>query len=321
MKNMPSVYGRDLDLNLLRVFAVVAEEGSVTVAAQKLYVTQPAVSAAIKRLSAFVGAELFTRQGHGLVLTNRGARLLAAAQAHLLPLVTAAIAPLVFEPQSSTASVRLGLSDGMEPLLPIILRLLRDEAPNMQLVVVPVQFRTVEAQLLSENVDLAVSIADDLPRSIVRQPLHFGSDSPAGFACLYDPRFVTLSDPVSEAEYFEQEHVIVSYAGDARGIIEDTLGKSRKVRVSVGTFSYVAEVVDGSALVATVPLALGRHITKTRPHLRCVVAPFVVTDVVGLDLLWLRSTSDDDVVRFARDLVTRAAASIRFEPKPSERRT
>ena len=43
-------YGRDLDLNLLRVFAVVAEAGSVTQAAARLYLTQPAVSAALRRL-------------------------------------------------------------------------------------------------------------------------------------------------------------------------------------------------------------------------------------------------------------------------------
>lgn len=309
MKNMPGVYGRDLDLNLLRVFMVVAEEGSVTSAAQKLYVTQPAVSAALKRLSSFVGAELFTRQGHGLVLTNRGARLLAAARAHLQPLVAAALAPLAFEPKLSTELVRLGLADGSDAILPTILRLLHDEAPNIQLVVVPVQFRTVEAQLLSEQVDLAITVADDLPRSIVREPILFGTNSAAGFACLYDPRFVTLSEPLSEAEYFAQEHVIVSYAGDVRGIVEE-MGKTRQVRVSVGSFRYVPDVVDGAALVATVPMPLGRHILKTRPHLRCIPAPFVTTDAVSLDLLWLKSTDDDEALRFVRDLVTRAALTM-----------
>ena len=45
---MSDSYGRDLDLNLLRVFAVVAEEGSITRAASRLYVTQPAVSASMR---------------------------------------------------------------------------------------------------------------------------------------------------------------------------------------------------------------------------------------------------------------------------------
>jgi hypothetical protein len=73
---MPSAYGRDLDLNLLRVFAVVAETGSVTAAASRLYLTQPAVSAAIRRLTAVVGAPLAT-------VPHRVADQLRAVRPHL----------------------------------------------------------------------------------------------------------------------------------------------------------------------------------------------------------------------------------------------
>ena len=54
MQSMHTIYGRDLDLNLLRVFAVVADCGSVTEAASRLYLTQPAVSASLRRLTAAV---------------------------------------------------------------------------------------------------------------------------------------------------------------------------------------------------------------------------------------------------------------------------
>ena len=60
---MHGIYEKDLDLNLLRVFVVVAEAGSVTEAASRLYLTQPAVSAALKRLTSTVGAPLFVRAG------------------------------------------------------------------------------------------------------------------------------------------------------------------------------------------------------------------------------------------------------------------
>ena len=72
---MQESYGRDLDLNLLRVFLVVAEAGSVTAAAARLYLTQPAVSAALRRLTIAVGAPLFVRQGRSLALSSRGAAL------------------------------------------------------------------------------------------------------------------------------------------------------------------------------------------------------------------------------------------------------
>ena len=66
---MPNIhgrdFGRDLDLNLLRVFAVVAETGRVTEAAKRLYLTQSAVSAALRRLTTAVGAPLFLRSEIG----------------------------------------------------------------------------------------------------------------------------------------------------------------------------------------------------------------------------------------------------------------
>src|SRR6516225_3018945 len=109
MKRMPSAYGRDLDLNLLRVFAVVAECGSVTAAASRLYLTQPAVSAALRRLTAVVGAPLFARSGRGLTLTSRGERLRDGLHPHLQKLIEAALAPPTFEPRTSDRTLRLGL--------------------------------------------------------------------------------------------------------------------------------------------------------------------------------------------------------------------
>src|SRR5688572_22664606 len=138
MRLMPKVYGRDLDLNLLRVFAVVAECGSVTEAASRLYLTQPAVSAALRRLTSTVGAPLFSRSGRGLVLTSRGERLRGALHPHLQALVDAALAPPEFDPGTSTRTLRLGLSDTAEVwLLPPLLRVLEREAPRMRVVSLP----------------------------------------------------------------------------------------------------------------------------------------------------------------------------------------
>src|SRR5215510_6973629 len=106
MELMQTVYGRDLDLNLLRVFAVVAETVSVTEAAKRLYLTQPAVSAALRRLQAAVGAPLFARSGRGLVLTSRGARLRDGLRPHLQRVVDAALAPPSFDPRTSERALR-----------------------------------------------------------------------------------------------------------------------------------------------------------------------------------------------------------------------
>ena len=184
---MPSIhgrdFGRDLDLNLLRVFAVVGETGGITEAAKRLYLTQSAVSAALRRLTTAVGAPLFLRSGRGIALTSRGERLRAGLEAHLGPLVEAALAPATFDPATAERTLRLGLSDSAELWgLPPLLRVLEREAPGIRIVAVPVQFRTVAAELTS-GLAAAITVADELPATIRRERLFYG-----GFTCLYDPR-------------------------------------------------------------------------------------------------------------------------------------
>src|SRR4051812_8774426 len=130
---MNEAYGTNLDLNLLRVFAVVAESGSVTGAASRLYLTQPAVSAALRRLADAVGVALFARQGRGLVLTSRGERLFAEVRPHLSALVEAALRPGDFDAKTSERTLRLGIADATEAwLVPALLRRLAKDAPRMR---------------------------------------------------------------------------------------------------------------------------------------------------------------------------------------------
>lgn len=299
---MNESYARDLDLNLLRVFVVVAETGSVTGAASRLYLTQPAVSAALKRLSSAVGAPLFAREGRGLVLTARGKRLLAAAGPHLRALIDAALAPEVFDPRTSERTVRLGLSDGPDAwLLPPLLRVLAERAPKMRLVILGVQFRTVGEALASRAVDLAVTVADDLPTGVERRPLFHG-----GFVCLFDPRTARVGRTLTMERYLEHEHVIVSYNGDLRGIVEDVLGVSRRVRVSVPTFHGLGSLIDGTGLLATVPEMVARQVRASRPHLKTAKLPFAL-EGTPMELVWRSALEDDEAIRFVREHVVRIA--------------
>lgn len=286
-------YGRDLDLNLLRVFAVVADAASVTEAASRLYLTQPAVSAALRRLQTAVGAPLFVRRGRGLALTSRGDRLRAAIHPHLQALVDAALAPPRFELATTDRTIRLGLSDTAEVwLLPPLLRAL-ESAPGMRIIAIPVQFRTVGTLLASGALDAAVTIADELPTSIRRHGMFGG-----GFVCLYDPRKVALPR-LTRDNYFAQDHVVVSYNGDLRGVVEDMLGKQRRVRCSVPSFANLGAIVEGSRLLATVPAMVARQIRALRPKLATKRLPFALAGA-QTELLWPATTDDDEPCRFVR---------------------
>jgi LysR family transcriptional activator of mexEF-oprN operon len=302
---MNQAYGRDLDLNLLRVFVAVASVGSVTRAAAKLYLTQPAISAALGRLTRTVGAPLFARSGRGLSLTPRGAQLFARLAPLLRSIIDATLAPGAFDPGTSERTLRIGLSDSMEELLLApLLRLLAREAPRMRLIALPVQFRTVPEALAARQVDMAVTVADELPASVLRKPLFHSS-----FVCLFDPRHVRLPRRFSERHYFAHEHVIVSYNGDLRGVVEDFLHKQRRVRCSVSSFGHVAEMVNDSALLATLPEVIARHIQRRYPELRTAPLPIALAGA-PVELLWPQGVDDDDACRFVREHLVRIAQGL-----------
>lgn len=291
---MHRTYGRDLDLNLLRVFVVVADAGSVTEAASRLYLTQPAVSAALRRLQAAVGAPLFARQGRGLVLTARGSQLRQSAQPHLQSLVDAALAPATFDPKTSERTFRVGLSDSAEAwLLPLLMRTL---GPHMRVIAIPVQFRTVAA-MFATGLDAAITVADELPSSIQRMSLYTDR-----FVCLFDPQRAEIGRRVTERAYFAHEHVIVSYNGDLRGIVEDTLRKQRRIRCSVSSFVSLGGLVEGTPLLATVPSRVAEHIRRKHPALRVAPLPFSL-EGTPVELLWPTTTDDDPPCRFLRDQI------------------
>lgn len=297
---MRDVYGRDLDLNLLRVFAVVADAGSVTAAAGRLYITQPAVSAALRRLQTATGAPLFVRAGRGLALTARGEQLRSRVQPHLQALVDAALVPAQFDPRTSERTFRLGVSDsGFTWLLPPLLRVIDREAPGMRVIAVPVQFRNVAAAFAA-GLDAAVLVADELPAMIRRAPLFAG-----GFVCVHDPRHARFKR-LTEKVYFEHEHVVVSYNADMRGIVEDFTRRRRRVRCSIPSFSHIGQIVEGTALLATVPRTVANEVVGLHPKLAMTRLPFRIP-AGTMELLWPAAADDDEPGRWLRAKITQLA--------------
>jgi LysR family transcriptional regulator, mexEF-oprN operon transcriptional activator len=302
---MNGVHARNIDLNLLPVLIAVADTGSVTAAAERLYLTQSAISAALGRLRSAIGEAIVIRQGRGVVLTERGARLVAEARPHLDAILQSALQPARFDPRTSARTLRIGLADiADEWLLPRLLRFLDSEAPRIRLVCSPIQFRTVKEALATRRVDIAITVADELPASVARRPL-----LRSHFVCVFDPRFVRLGVRPTERAYLAQDHVIVSYNEDLRGVVEETFSKERRVRCSVASFGSIGAIVDGGRLVATVPSIVASQILRVRPHLR--VAPIPFSHLPGtVELLWPAALDVDPACRFVRDaIITMADAA------------
>jgi LysR family transcriptional activator of mexEF-oprN operon len=101
-------------------------------------------------------------------------------------------------------------------------------------------------------------------------------------------------------------HVVVSYNGDLRGIVEDVLHKTRNVRCSVASFSHIGALIEGTAMLATVPELVAAQIRSVRPHLRTKPLPFPIEGSYS-ELLWPAASDDDEPCRFLRSRIVEIA--------------
>src|SRR4029077_10489265 len=97
---------RQVDLNLLIIFAVVAEEKSVTKASARLLLSQPAVSRALQRARSMFQDELVIRSSLGFELTLRGRKILQELE-QLLPKIEGLVVPSVFDPKKERSNFRI----------------------------------------------------------------------------------------------------------------------------------------------------------------------------------------------------------------------
>jgi DNA-binding transcriptional LysR family regulator len=148
----------NFDLNLLRVFDAMFAERNVTRAARRVYLSQPAVSHALARLRKEVGDPLFVRAGNEMIATKK-ALALAPGIRSVLDQLGGLLGDAAFDPKTSTAVFRLGISDLSEYILaPLFIRLMRDEAPHLRFHINSFNDADYEAQLASGALDVVVSV-------------------------------------------------------------------------------------------------------------------------------------------------------------------
>jgi len=168
--------GAEMELRHLRYFVAVAEAGSLTVAARKLHTSQPSLSRQIRDLEDELGAELLTRRARGIELTPAGRAFLEHARLVLMQVEAAAeAARRVAHPAKPCFA--MGFLTGHElTWMPEALQILRDELPNID-VMISSQYSPRLASALSKgSVDAAFLRRErGLPelayRVLVKEPL------------------------------------------------------------------------------------------------------------------------------------------------------
>jgi Bacterial regulatory helix-turn-helix protein, lysR family/LysR substrate binding domain len=186
---------RLFDLNLLVAFDALVAERSVTRAAQRVGIGQPAMSHALSRLRELFGDSLFVRTTDRMRPTTRALELAAPIARVLADIRESVLADRAFAPDRTEMTLRVGASDQNElAVLPAVLTALRSSAPKARIVVNTVDRDRLETTLESGAIDLAIGYFPDAANAGTSEVL-FREE----FVCLFDAKASPLQQVVTES--------------------------------------------------------------------------------------------------------------------------
>jgi DNA-binding transcriptional LysR family regulator len=291
----------DLDGHALTLLLAVVEEGSVTRAAQRLGVTQSAVSHGLDRLRAIVGDPLFVKSGRGIVATAQAAELARRARG-LLDELRAFSHAAGFDPARLDAEFTIAANDlQRDLLLPGLLRALRAQAPGVRLHVIASGAPSAEL-LRDQACHLVVTPRPPEATDILQKRLFQDR-----YAVFFDP--AVRAAPSSRAEYLAAEHVTVLYAPRRRLDLDEwllTQGVQRRFVASVPGLAALGAMLRGSPWLATAPSLMARTALAGLG-----VAPVPLkTPAMPMYLVWHQRHQSDPVQRWLREQLQSQVAQV-----------
>ncbi len=292
------------DLNLLPVFLALMEERNVTRAAERLGMTQPALSNALGRLRDLLQDPLFIRERYGMQPTEKAEALapgIAAAISHLDQLV---LGQQGFDPMKAERQFILAPTSYVEfVLLPKIVARLSERAPGIRLRLVPFGADLAETGVSSGATAMVLGRIVDPPDNLVVQPL-----MEDGLACVVRADHPLINKRISKQQYEQLRHVNVLPPGRLRAGLFQTLqrqGLRREVVISVTHFMAIPELVAATDYCATLPGLICRHLASDA-RLKVLPAP-VDLGTFPVEMAWHVRYRHDPAHQWLRELITEVA--------------
>lgn len=302
------------DLNLLRVLDALLHDPSTVRAAKRLGLSQPAVSAALGRLRAAMGDDLFFRRGQGLAPTQFALSLQTPLRTNLAEIERLIQGPQAFDPAISGTRFRISGSDFFaEMLMPQLAELFQAEAPLMRVHLVDLISDTFVENLDGYEIDLALIPERDLPDWIDSQPVfrsHYSVIARKGHPRLRHAG-LNAGDVVPLDLYCDLGHVLFSPEGKNQAAGDYALaqvGRQRRVIMTMPIFSGIYRAVAGSDLIALLPSALAAQVADSA-GLEIYCAP-VDVPAVQLLMIWNRRYSTSPPHVWLRDQIAKLLAPL-----------
>ena len=258
---------RNFDLNLLLAFKLLVEERSVSRAAEKLCISQPAMSHVLRKLRYQLDDPILVKTSTGMIPTPR-------AQALLEPVITVlkGAERIIhtskdFSPANSQRRFLIATSDYVEfVLLPKLVKSVHKQAPNVEIQVRRPATKSPETAIEKDEIDVAIGFDAifNLPTRICHQRLFTDR-----IVCITrkNHQFITGSE-MSFEQFIASRHMLISFRETGTGLIDDHLksrGLIRKISLVVPNFLSAPWVVANTDFVLTLPLRIAEHFACLAP--------------------------------------------------------
>ncbi|MBX3588667.1 MAG: LysR family transcriptional regulator [Ramlibacter sp.] len=302
-----------IDLHLIRVLHTVLTERSVSRAAIRLGMHQPAVSAALKRLRDLAGDPLLVRSGAGMVPTDAGLRMIEPSASILRAAEVLFTDVRGFDPQTSTGTFRVAASDYLDPLfLPQLVSQIKAQAPLCHIEIHPLSADSdYHAHLAQGDVDVVIGNWLKPP-----EDLHLGKLFADEVVCLVSSEHPAVRRGWTAESWLAAEHIAPTptHPG-ARGVIDEhlaELGLSRNITARCPHFGLIPGMVASSLLVLTT----GRQYCERyldRLPVKVLECPIDFPQLMYYQL-WHERAHASDSARWLRERVKAVAAALRRLP-------
>lgn len=295
------------DLNLLPVFITLMEERSVTRAADRLGITQPALSNALARLREMMQDQLFIRERYGVQPTPMAQELAPVIAAALAKIDDVVLGQQDFDPDEAERLMTIAPNSYVEfVLVPAIVARLRRVAPGIRLRLTPFGTDLGETGVMSGTTAMVFGRIVDPPDNLVVQHL-----MDEGLACVVRADHPDIDNEISREHYEHMRHVNVLPPGRLRVGLFTALeqrGLRRDVAVSVTHFLAVPEMIAVTDYCATLPKLICRRLSAD-PRLKVLPAP-IDLGTFPVEMAWHVRYRNDPAHRWLRTLISNIAKEI-----------
>lgn len=298
------------DLNLLRVFLMLMEERSTTRAADRLGITQPALSNSLSRLRDLLHDPLFVRERYGMMPTERALEMAPVILDAMGKLDELVLGQQGFDPAKAQQTITIAPNSYVEyVLIPSVVARIREIAPGIRLRIIPYGNDLAETGVVSGTTALVLGRIVDPPDNLVVQ--HLFNES---LACVVRADHPEIGKMLTKEQYEGLKHVNVLPPGRMRAGLFQALnrqGLKREVAVSVTHFLAVPELISVTDYCATLPSRIC-HRLADNPKLK-VLPPPVDLGTFPVEMGWHARYRSDPAHQWLRELIEEMSKELSLE--------